>query len=143
MAVKEYSITQTYTLNNVRQSRTFVLNGADADVTALVALLEGAVKVKEVNVSLSRSTGADTNITSANFVNKISLSFDNAGDRITKYISPFNGGSIVFKNTTTPDNIRAALASCQMLKSKPTEKPKSINVSGSERMAAASTSSGS
>jgi hypothetical protein len=124
---KNYTVTQKLTLNGQLVTRTFPMYGADSDVTALVALLEGEITVKEVNTALGRTGGSDTNTTSYNTVSKISLGFDNDGDYTSKHISSYDGRPIIFKNSAGSDDIQSALANAQMLKGNTTEKPKTIN----------------
>jgi predicted aldo/keto reductase-like oxidoreductase len=126
--MKQYTITQKVKLNGQIKNISFPMYGSDDDVKKIVALMEGAITVKTTEESLGRATGADTNITSANFVTRISVAFANKGDRSVKYISPYNGGSLVFKNTSSTDDIETALSTAQMLKNNTTEKPITVSV---------------
>lgn len=125
---KNYYITQKLNLNGKATSTSFSIYADEADIVAMVAGLEGAVEVKEVNESISVDTGADTLVTVSNPVTNIGL----VGTQ-NQYVSirPYSG-SIHFKNTFSVDDIAEV---CKLMKPfplLPTETPSRVNVKSSE-----------
>lgn len=120
----KYIVSQKLNLNGVKTSSSFQIEGDDADVTALCALLEGGFEVKKVDSSLSNMTKEDTLVTASNPVTKITL---NGPKNQFSVIRPFSG-VIHFKQTSQVEDIKAALVNCKPFELLPTEKANSINV---------------
>ena len=105
----KYYITQKLNLNGQKTSVSFVIVGDDTDVKNLTALLEGGYEVKKVDETLSNMTKSDSLVSETNPVTKIIF----IGDKgLVSTLKPF-GGKIHFKQTSTPDDIKNALASCK------------------------------
>ncbi|MFY9090271.1 hypothetical protein [Arcobacter aquimarinus] len=124
----KYFVSQTLNLNGTKTTASFQMEGDDADVIALCALLEGAYEVKKVDEALSNTAGKDTLVTVSNPVSKITL---NGPQNQFSVIRPYSG-LIHFKQSASVDDIKASLAACKPFALLPTEKATSINVNNKE-----------
>lgn len=121
---KKYIVSQKINLNGNVKSISFQAYLDEADLIALLALLEGGYEVKEVNDSLSKMAGADTLVTVSNPVSSIGMV---GKDNQFETIKPFSG-AIHFKQTATVDDIADVLKSATPFKLLPTEKPTRVSV---------------
>lgn len=124
----KYNITQKVNLNGVAKSSSFQVDLEPAEVTALLALMEGGVSVTKQDDTLTDMTGAETAVTAYNGVSRISMgATDAAGNYVSLTIKPFKG-SLVFKNTASVDDIKAVFATATPFALAPTLKPSRISV---------------
>jgi hypothetical protein len=121
---KKYIITQKINLNGNTKSVSFQCYLDEADLIALLALLEGGYEVKEVNDSLSDITHSDTLVTSSNPVTSIGMV---GPQNQFESIRPFSG-AIYFKQTATVDDIANVLKVATPFALLPTEKPTRVTV---------------
>lgn len=121
---KKYIVSQRINLNGNVKSISFQAYLDEADLTALLALLEGGYEVKEVNETLSNMVGADTLVTVSNPVTSIGMV---GKDNQFETIKPFSG-AIHFKQTATVDDIADVLRNATPFKLLPTEKPSRVSV---------------
>jgi hypothetical protein len=131
MAQKEYSISQSVNLNGQIQSRTFNYYGELDDVTAIVELLEGLVKVKEVISTTGTNT---TPVTTANFAKSISMYPASDVYVPAAYIRSFDKRALILKNTKNIDEIKAVLALVTPFRGNAVAKPASISCDFSEKI---------
>lgn len=124
----KFIVTQKLNYKGKPTSATFELNGTASDVTAFTALLEGGYEVKEVNASLSDSTGIDTVVSSTNMYTNIGL----IGPQ-NQYASirPYSG-AIHFKNTASGDDIAAVCLLMKPFPLLPTELPTKVSFRSNE-----------
>lgn len=120
----KYIVTQKLNYKGKPTSVSFEVNGDDADVTSLTALLEGGYEVKKVDATLSDSTGVDTLVSSTNPVTNIGLAGPQ-GQFIS--IRPYQG-AIHFKNTVSVDDIAAVCKIMKPFALLPTEVPTRVSV---------------
>lgn len=121
---KKYIVTQKVNLNGNIKSVSFQAYLDEADLVALLALLEGGYEVKEVNATLSDMTKADTLVTTSNPVTSIGMV---GAKNQFESIRPFSG-AIHFKNTASVDDIANILKECTPFELLPTEKPSRVTV---------------
>lgn len=127
----KYIVTQKLKYKGSPVSSSFQMEGDDADVTALTALLEGGYEVKKVDESLSNMAASQVNNELTNPVTKITL---NGPQNQFSVIRPFSG-VIHFKESAQVEDIKAALSTSKPFALLPTETPTSINVVRKEYMA--------
>jgi hypothetical protein len=125
---KKYIITQKINLNGNIKSVSFQAFLDEADLILLLAQLEGGYEVKEVNLTLSDMTKADTLVATANPVSVISMV---GPKKQYESIRPFSG-SIYFKETTTVDDITNILLASKPFEHLATEKPLRVSVKRNE-----------
>ena len=125
---KKYIISQKINLNGNVKSISFQAYLDEADLVALLSLLEGGYEVKEVNESLSNMTNADTLVTVSNPVTSIGMV---GKDNQFETIKPFSG-AIYFKQTATVDDIADVLKVSTPFSLAPAEKPTRISVKRNE-----------
>lgn len=123
MANKTYNVTQKVTINGAKRSTSFSFYGEEADLTAFLALLEGGYSVTERNDTLTDLSHEDTNVTSYVRSSRITMSAKDAnGEFLGASIRPYQG-SIYFKDTTSSNDLKSALATIKPFKHAPTVVP--------------------
>lgn len=129
---KDWKITQYATIAGDKVSASFLLPHMEsADVTAFCQNLEGGYQVTEINETMSDMTNADINVATSNPISYINCRGE---AKQTEFISGFGGKPIYFKNTVTPDEIRATLANKTIFAAVPTEKVAYVGMKSSERI---------
>ena len=129
MANTKYNITQKVNMNGTPKTCSFQVNLEPAQVTALIALMEGGVSVTKQDDTLTDLTHEDTLVTEANGVSRISMSGKTAnGDYVSKTIKPFKG-YMVFKNTAGIDDIKAVFATATPFPLAPAVHPSTVSIS--------------
>lgn len=136
MAAKKYKINQKVNVNGQIKTCSFQVYLDEADLIALLALLEGGYEVSVVDATLSDMSGANTLQTQTNPVSSITVSgsmTDATGNPkpIFETIKPFTG-SIHFKQTATVDDIADVLKVSTPFSLAPAEKPTRISVKRNE-----------
>lgn len=133
----KYNITQKVNLNGVARTSSFQVDLDPAEVTALIALMEGGVSVTKQDDTLTDLTHQDTLVTEYNGVSRISMSANDAqGNYVSANIKPFKG-SLIFKNTASIDDIKAVFATAKPFALAPSTNPSRISVLTFDEMAAA------
>lgn len=133
---KKYKVNQKVNVNGQIKTCSFQVYMDEADLIALLALLEGGYEVSEVNATLSDMSGANTLQTQTNPVSSITVSgsmTDATGNpkSIFETIKPFTG-SIHFKQTASVDDIADVLKVSTPFSLAPAEKPTRISVKRNE-----------
>ncbi len=132
MAVKKISVTQKVNLNGTMVSRSFVVPAENAAaIDGLISCLEGEVTVKE---EVKKIGTASTNVTTANFIKLIKMNAESGSGLQPVYVAPFGGGSLVFKNSKSNDDIRNALITLTPFVKDPVAKPHYISIHDGERV---------
>lgn len=133
---KTYKINQKVNVNGQMKTCSFSVYMDEADLIALLALLEGGYQVSEVSATLSDMTGANAVQVQTNPVSSITVSgsmTDSTGNpkAIFETIKPFTG-SIHFKQTASVDDIADVLKMSTPFSLAPAEKPTRISVKRNE-----------
>lgn len=104
MAKKAYRVVQTYKYAGEQRTVTLTYECEEAELTAIVGLLEGKVQVFEENVTLSSPDTQSEVITGGIPIKNVAMSHSGAK---TKYFGAYNR-SIIFKSSTSFVAIQAA-----------------------------------
>lgn len=125
---RKWMISQKINLNGTSKTTAFQCYLDEADLTGLLALLEGGYEVREVNTVLTNMVSADVLVTQTNPVTSIGMV---GPQNQFESIRPFSG-AIHFKQTASVDDIANVLKVATPFVLLPTEKPTRVTVKSYE-----------